>query len=608
MKKYILASLGLMAAFSASADSVDFGYAGSGLGEVEWGTGKAETFGIAIKVDNAALNGMKVTSIQVPLVDGAAYSDCYVFLAKELKGSNGKPQSEVKVDFEPGSGSVSVKLPDAYTIDGAFYAGYAFKIAKATSEADKYPVSVVEGYKEGGMYVTSSRTYKKWSTGESADVSSALSVTIDGEFMANHASVVKFGDLLTTPGVGGSASVVIVNGGSAPISSLAYSYEIDGKTSEGTATFSPAIPADLTSRGSFDVEIPAIEATGTYEGVLSISKINDADVKVSGQNAVYVMERMPVHRVVMEEFTGTWCGWCPRGWQAIEILNAEMPDKFIALAYHDDDIMQTMSQFPVPVDGYPLAYLDRDFDVDPYFGTSSSTPMGVRDDVAKKAAEMVDANIEVSAEYSADGNQINVTGSVYYFRDFAENPYLLSFAVTEDGLTGDSEDWYQANKYAGASIEEYGEEMAFWINGEGSMKVDFNDVVLASAPFRGVAGSQPESVKAGETYDGSYSFDCSKFVSTEDFDSVSLLQNRDKVNVVALLVNKSTGHIVNGAKFSFDKGSVGNIADDLAPAAKVSTQFFDLAGRRLSSAPENGIYIQIDSMSDGSRKASKRIR
>ena len=75
MKKYILASLGLMAAFSASADSVDFGYAGSGLGEVEWGTGKAETFGIAIKVDNAALNGMKVTSIQVPLVDGAAYSD-----------------------------------------------------------------------------------------------------------------------------------------------------------------------------------------------------------------------------------------------------------------------------------------------------------------------------------------------------------------------------------------------------------------------------------------------------------------------------------------------------------------------------------------------------
>ena len=77
---------------------------------------------------------------------------------------------------------------------------------------------------------------------------------------------------------------------------------------------------------------------------------------------------------------------------------------------------------------------------------------------------------------------------------------------------------------------------------------------------------------------------------------------------MALLVNKSTGHIVNGAKFSFDKGSVGNIADDLAPAAKVSTQFFDLAGRRLSSAPENGIYIQIDSMSDGSRKASKRIR
>ena len=36
-------------------------------------------------------------------------------------------------------------------------------------------------------------------------------------------------------------------------------------------------------------------------------------------------------RVVMEEATGTWCGWCVRGLETISRLSKEYPKNFIAI-------------------------------------------------------------------------------------------------------------------------------------------------------------------------------------------------------------------------------------------------------------------------------------
>ena len=44
-------------------------------------------------------------------------------------------------------------------------------------------------------------------------------------------------------------------------------------------------------------------------------------------------------RIVMEEGTGTWCGWCVRGLETISRMNKEYPDNFIAIGIHNQDEM-----------------------------------------------------------------------------------------------------------------------------------------------------------------------------------------------------------------------------------------------------------------------------
>lgn len=46
-------------------------------------------------------------------------------------------------------------------------------------------------------------------------------------------------------------------------------------------------------------------------------------------------------RVMIEDFTGTWCQWCPGGIQSIEDLIGIHGDKIIPIAVHNGDLMAT---------------------------------------------------------------------------------------------------------------------------------------------------------------------------------------------------------------------------------------------------------------------------
>jgi thiol-disulfide isomerase/thioredoxin len=45
------------------------------------------------------------------------------------------------------------------------------------------------------------------------------------------------------------------------------------------------------------------------------------------------------HRVLVEEFTGSWCGWCPRGALALKQMEEHYPGKAIGVAVHNGDPM-----------------------------------------------------------------------------------------------------------------------------------------------------------------------------------------------------------------------------------------------------------------------------
>jgi len=67
-------------------------------------------------------------------------------------------------------------------------------------------------------------------------------------------------------------------------------------------------------------------------------------------------------KAVIEDYTGTWCGYCPRVSYAISLVE-EQSDKVFAIAAHIGDDMQNSysvqleNNFDVP--GYPTAYVNR---------------------------------------------------------------------------------------------------------------------------------------------------------------------------------------------------------------------------------------------------------
>jgi hypothetical protein len=70
----------------------------------------------------------------------------------------------------------------------------------------------------------------------------------------------------------------------------------------------------------------------------------------------------PTKKVLLEEFTGSWCGWCPRGIYAIQQLEAKYPNSFIPVSFHNSDPMQISTgqdTLESTVTGYPDGWIDR---------------------------------------------------------------------------------------------------------------------------------------------------------------------------------------------------------------------------------------------------------
>lgn len=70
-----------------------------------------------------------------------------------------------------------------------------------------------------------------------------------------------------------------------------------------------------------------------------------------------------VKKVILEDFTGTWCGWCPEGTVLLEQILAAHPANFIPIASHSGDALEITDANEVPtalgVSGFPMGAVDR---------------------------------------------------------------------------------------------------------------------------------------------------------------------------------------------------------------------------------------------------------
>ena len=555
----------------------------------EW---KPQTYDVAILLQDDAIVGTHIDEIILNLRTVRGLSNLKVWLSSQLREENGVNVPDlisVDVEMPKRTGNVTVKLDRPYVIpEEGVYVGYSFDVAEgATSQ--NMPVTIVDEVKPNGFYIHSTACFLKWlEISELVGGSACINVTLGGSKVKLNAVAPVTGEktyVLTNTDI--AVNVPFVNHGSEGIKSLDFDYTFNGTTTSQHVDLSTAVSGFFGQPYSYALTLPAVSERGTYDLTVTVTKVNGVDNEDDATVAttpIFVLNTLPKHRALLEEYTGTWCGWCPRGFVALELLKEQYPDDFVCVSYHNSDPMEITYDFPSVVEGFPSAWVDRGLEVDPYYGIDYSSDFGVLDVLQMRSAQFGTAELAVEATLAEDNSTVDVNASVTFpFTDDATD-FSLEYILVEDGLTGEGSDWAQSNYYAGGGS---GNMHGFESMESPAPGLVFNDVVVMLSEMGGIAESVPTSVIADVPVSHSYSFDLEWAVNT-NWDPI--IQDYSQLYVVALLIDNATGIVANAVKVPVTSATVG--IENVKTQTVAAQQIYDLMGRKWSNGQmPKGLYI-----------------
>ena len=376
---------------------------------------------------------------------------------------------------------------------------------------------------------------------------------VEGEYTKNGASVVTtdFGKAYAALNGKVSVPVTLAGEGMEPVTSIGYTITTGSTVTEHQLELSD--PVTFMMSAEVLVPIDADASVGESNKVFKLTKVNGVanecttgNMQASGK--LVTVAKKPKVVPVVEEATGTWCGWCARGIPGLALLNKIYRDDVITLAVHgggNGDPM-ILDNYQLDAFSYPSCTINRGEVVDPYYG-SGSTAFGISREVEAVQRSYVPAGIEVTADW-ADANQtkISVKATTTFVENVSNANYRIGYVLAEDGLSGTTPAWYQSNYYAGSSLKD--DNLVNLTGGESKItNVVYNYIpVAAYEPFEGIEGSVPATITKDVAMEHAYTID----IAGND-----RIQDKQKLSVVALLIDKDTKKIVNAAKFKFDKES-----------------------------------------------------
>lgn len=295
-------------------------------------------------------------------------------------------------------------------------------------------------------------------------------------------------------------------------------------------------------------------------------------------------------RVLEEEFTGTHCGWCPRGMVGIELAKKQYADKIVIIAVHSPDYdASLMSQLSVDagygnilasVPGYPKAMIDRRHTVDPYHGYGSKG-FGLPSVIDVQLQKPCEADIEVTADWeNSSTEKVKATAKVKFYTPSADN-YAIAYVLTADSLRSTSSNWYQLNYYYDkdndSEIIKDPNLLPLTKESKYMKNMVYNHVPIAGAGIdNGVKESLPATIEVGKEYTNDI---------TLEVPQLTLIDLReDCLHVVAMLINTRTKNIVNVAEVDVPEPAVTGI-DILKHNGETSPiqAIYDINGRKQSS-------------------------
>ena len=403
--------------------------------------------------------------------------------------------------------------------------------------------------------------------------------------------------------------VTVVNESAEPLVSLDFVLIVNKvKTGETHVDLTEPVEA-FGSEYVLSLPVSADAEAGSVAKQVSITKVNGGKNESAESKADFTLltvTQLEARRVVMEEYTGLWCGFCPKGEAAVNRMSDEFGERFIAFSIHSGDVLECADYINASLmsSTFPKASLQRTLNyIDPYLGlTEGYTEIcPIRHDVERLMGVPVEAAVELAPEWTdASESQIRLNAKVTFRLNSGKARYAMGYVLIEDSMSGTGKNWAQADYYyldddyaKRFQGDEYMDEFLHpeeTVVYNGTYYIpDFVNrrVVISTLGIqRGMANSIPQQITADETL----ALDHEMPVQS------TKVQRKDRLAVAALLFNANTGVIVNAA---FAK--VGTDSELYADAPTTAGRLSEVArygiDGRLLRAPAKG--LNIVRLSDG---------
>lgn len=347
-----------------------------------------------------------------------------------------------------------------------------------------------------------------------------------------------------------------------------------------------------------DIKAPADPSRQRLQ--IKVSKINGKEVDITSNvngSIIAVNEDEDVDRMpVIEENTGTWCGWCPRGLVGMEMLRERYGENIALIGIHTgadqkafgfmDNVIATFG-----ATGAPSCIVNRQYACDPY-GGSSNGYFGIKDDADAIIRQITEASLSFDKVVrSKDGQHIALTTSALFNINCDYCPYTLTYVIAEDDLQYASQMNYYTNPNEvtadmKAAYKQSAPELYELTQKPSNWRPVYNDVMEYCAESFGLDGSLTGTIVKGEAKKHNFVIDIPRYTTGK-----SLVTDINNCRLIALLLDTESLEIVNACQVRLEDTPINDddplftgIGTVLSEPAATASPAYDLQGRPAAAA------------------------
>jgi hypothetical protein len=405
-----------------------------------------------------------------------------------------------------------------------------------------------------------------------------------------------------------AVSGTIRNAGSNTITTADVNWQVDG----GSVQTESLTGLNIASNTNYNFNL-----TGTWNATpgahtmnMWLTNINGGTDLVTDNNdkskEILVVNEVYPQTVVYEEGTGTWCGWCTRGLVGLNTMAHNYTDgSWIGIAVHNGDPMVvTAYDDGLGISSFPSGYINRKVEADPGLDDLETAYLNEKNNSVPVGKVEI-----VSQTWNSTSRELSYTVESKFALDIPSANFKLSGIVVEDGVTGTTTAYNQANYYSGGTygpmLDWDGTDYAALPSTVPAAQMIYNHVGRAIiGDFTGIAGSVPATLVYNTPYSYTFNYTLPAANNAENIKLVAMILNQNGEIVNADEVELSTivgfDDLENDLAFNFNP----NPAKEeirISTLEEVSIVIYDLTGKVVmrKNNVENNTTINISNLETG---------